>query len=317
MNMIRESIGSAVSVLTALSVLLLTPGIASAVPIYHALLVGPEYPGGQAFDDTIAATRMKKMAQEIGEWNNWKPANITTLTGVLGANSWVDALFAKQQVVDDDDFFLLIYHGHGDSDWRRSLETPALPKFGNDGEKTPPNGIAVNKEDESFNFRNDATAEFHLTDEALGKAMRDFNKNATKLVIAISCFGGGMWGGGDGDMETASRIAFYGAVKEDQVCAEPPDFYDNLLKAIEKENTKTISIADWYNMSKTSGSVTGNHWFIGDIPGGISLSYESTIAGSDDVSFGFPVFVPEPSTLSLLGLITPILLFSARRRVQA
>jgi hypothetical protein len=296
----------------------LAPTGAQAVPSYHALLVGPHYPGGNAFDDTIAGTRMNQFATEMGQWGNWNPANITTLTGVLAANSFLDALTAKQQVVDKDDVFVLIYHGHGDSDWfRTQVLNPPAPKFGNDGEIIPPNGIAANVQDEALTFRSDATAQFQMTDDALGAAMRGFSATATKLVITISCFGGGMWGGGDGDMgPTDNRIAFIGGVRENHFCPEPPPIYQKLFATVENGNSGTISIQDLYTSVASTGAVTGDHWFVGDIPAGVSTSFESMLAGTYDVDFMMPIFfdVSEAPGMAMLGLGLAGLGAATRRR---
>jgi hypothetical protein len=260
-------------------------------PEYYAVLVGPHYPGGATFDDTIAGTRMTDLATELGEWDNWDPANITTLTGAVTKADITNALSEKSTEVNDGDFFLFVYHGHGDYG------------NGNGGESS------LSAVDEDFSLPGGA----EFTDDELGAAIGGFSNDATKLAIALSCFGGGMWGGGDGDMPTTANTAFFAGSGELQTLSEPPAFYTNLFNAIQPENSGTITIEDLYNVCNAAGGSSMDNWDIDEIPyPGVPPEYASVIFGDPEVlattlltpvdGSSAPPAVPEPATLTLVAL---------------
>ncbi|MEQ8958076.1 MAG: C13 family peptidase [Coleofasciculus sp. C2-GNP5-27] len=127
----------------------------SAATIWRSLMVGPHYPGGASFDDTIAGTRMTNLSNQFALWSNWEPENMNVLTGAVTSEGITQAIMNAG--VDDNDFFTFVYHGHGSSN-----ECYSLP-----GERM-------------------------FADE-LHSALAGLPATSTKLVVNLSCYGGSFW----------------------------------------------------------------------------------------------------------------------------
>lgn len=173
-----------------------------------AVIIGPTYPGGLPFDDTIAQTRANQIAASIKKWGNWDAGNVGSLTGGVTCAQITGAITAAAAGMVADDIFLLIYHGHGSYD--SDLETV---------------GPALDTCDESI------WPSAHCFDDAVTTALGTLPATVRKFVVLASCYSGGFWNGTDppGDLENLTKIGLLAAVSECECLTEPSTFVDNLL----------------------------------------------------------------------------------------
>jgi hypothetical protein len=186
---------------------------APAFAANKAVIIGPTYPGGDSFDDTIAQTRANQIAASVKKWGNWDAGDVSALTGGVTCAQITGAITGAAAGMQADDIFLLIYHGHG--------------SYANDFETVGP---ALDTCDESI------WPSAHCFDDAVTTALGTLPATVRKFVVLASCYSGGFWNGTDppGDFENLTKIGLLAAVSECECLPEAPGgggspFVNNLL----------------------------------------------------------------------------------------
>lgn len=286
---------------------LLTAGLVNspALAVHRAIMVGPNYAGGQTFDDTIAADRMTAMKNQFALWGNWNAANIGVLTGAVTQAQVTNAIAGAG--VGANDVFVFVYHGHGDY-------------------STSPAANVVGDPPEEQYFLPGGGGQL-MDDDTLRTALNGLPATAVKLVINISCYGGGF----QNDLATLQRHAFMAGGGELQTIPEnlnmgmvdfngQPFFaklYANAnpanLAAVDTNMDNKISIGEYYNASAVAGSVFAHRWqedYDLEVQSDFQSVYSeySSLEGFEDL-----FIIPEPQAFVLFA-IGAIALFARRGR---
>jgi len=209
-----------------------------------AVIIGPTYPGGDPFDDTIAQTRANAMAASLNQWGNWA-GGVTTLTGGVTCAQITTAIGNCAATLVPGDIFLLIYHGHG--------------SYVSDAEMVPP---AADTCDETIWPNQDCT------DDAITAALAGINPNVRKFVILASCYSGGFWNGNDpaGDKESLTTKLFLAGCAECECLPEPSVFVNNLLAKLDPAGwpgQNTVTFQEFVNAvtaGATGAVVNSRRW---------------------------------------------------------
>jgi hypothetical protein len=180
----------------------------TALAANKAVIIGPTYPGGDPFDDTIAQTRANQISGSIKKWGNWDADDVNTLTGGVTCAQISGAITGAAAGMQADDIFLLVYHGHG--------------SYLNDLESVGP---AADTCDESL------WPTQHCLDDAVTTSLGTLPAAVRKFVVLASCYSGGFWNGTDppGDLENLTKIGLLAGAGECQCLPEPSAFVNNLL----------------------------------------------------------------------------------------
>lgn len=212
-----------------------------------AVVVGPTYPGGPAFDDTIAQERADQMAASLEKWGNWKN-NVNKLTGNVTCANIATAIANAGAGMQAGDIFLFIYHGHG--------------SYVLDNETVPP---AADTCDETIWPNQDCL------DDDLQAALAGLPNGVRKLVILASCYGGGFWNGQDeGDLEKLTQICLLTGADECSCLPEPSTFVDNLLARLDptgwpgQDSVTFQEFLDAVTAGAAGSAVNQNRWV--DLP---------------------------------------------------
>jgi len=240
-NFMRQMIVTAL-LMTSLLALVRIP---ESLGANQAIIIGPTYPGGPAFDDVIAQTRANQMSQSLSKWGNWNAANIQTLTGGVTCANITAAINTAAGNLQANDIFLLIYHGHG--------------SFLNDVEVVPP---ARDNCDESI-WPNQ-----HCLDDAITASLGAIPAGVSKFIILACCYSGGFWNGNDppGDLERLTKICLLAGCSECQCLPEPSVFVNNLLQRLDPggwpgQNSVTFQgFIDSIRTGATGSTVNSNRW---------------------------------------------------------
>ncbi len=218
--------------------------VVPALAANKAVIVGPTYPGGAAFDDTIANTRANAIGASLAKWSNWNAGDISVLPGNANCNAITAAIAAAGPGMVAGDCFLFIYHGHG--------------SFVTDDEVAP----AADTCDESI------WPSAHCLDDAVATSLAGLPAGVRKFVILASCYSGGFWNGSDppGDLETVGNTCLLAGCSECQCLPEPSAFVNNLLAKIDPAGWPgggNVTFAQFINavMAGANGSVVnGQRW---------------------------------------------------------
>lgn len=232
-------------------------GVPEAFAENRAIIIGPNYPGGRPFDDTIAKERAEQMSQSLAQWANWDPANINTLFGDVNCAQIYAAISAAAAELQTGDIFLLIYHGHGSH--LIDVENVLLG--------------AANTCDETILPFAEGALRDHCTDDAINTALEAIPAVVPKFIILASCHSGGFWHGHDppGDLENTVRICLLAGCGEDEGLPEPEGgstFVNNLLDRLDRSgwpNQNIVTFQEFIDavMDGAAGSaVNSNHWGI-------------------------------------------------------
>ncbi len=229
------------ALVSSLTAALLLSGGATAAN--RAVVIGPSYPGGPAFDDTIASDRADQIADSLEQWGNWA-GNVNRLTGAVTCQNIYDAIAAAAAQHQPGDIFLLIYHGHG--------------SYVANGETVPP---AADTCDETI------YPSTNCLDDAVKAALAGIPAGVRKMVVLASCYSGGFWNGQDaGDLERLTEICLLSGADECSCLPEPSTFVDNLLAKVAPAgwpNQNSVTFQQFIDavMNGAAGSaVNQNRW---------------------------------------------------------